>query len=80
MNFMFHIQIVKCAESYREIFLTCGKRGLSSLFFFKHSAISLFIALGQLLLTLLRSGDRYPRPTIKIIFIVEKKKDEGGRT
>lgn len=46
----------------------CGKRGLSSLFFFKHSAISLFIAFGQLLRTLLRSGDRYPRPTIKIIW------------
>lgn len=37
---------------------TWGNKGRSSLFFFRQSAISLFIALGQLLRTLLRSGER----------------------
>lgn len=55
------------ALGYHEGFLTWGKSGLSSLFFLRHSAINLFMAFGQLLRTLLRSGDRYPRPTIKII-------------
>lgn len=37
---------------------TWGNKGRSSLFFFRQSAISLFMALGQLLRTLLRSGER----------------------
>lgn len=37
--------------------LTWGKRGLSSLTFFTQSATSLFIALGQFLYSLLRSGE-----------------------
>lgn len=47
--------------------LTWGKRGLSSLTFFTQSATSLFIALGQFLYSLLRSGEAYPRPTMKMI-------------
>ena len=69
-----------CIRSYQSVllgniklFLTWGKSGLSSLFFFRHSAINLFMAFGQLLRTLLRSGDRYPRPTIKIIWGGKKK-------
>lgn len=48
--------------------LTCGKRGLSSLDFLMQSATSLFMALGELLYSLLKSGDMYPRPTMKIIW------------
>ena len=47
---------------------TWGNRGLSSLDFLIQSATSLFMALGQLLYSLLRSGDRYPRPTMKMIW------------
>lgn len=53
--------------------LTWGKRGLSSFTFFTQSATSLFIALGQFLYSLLRSGEAYPRPTMKMIW------EEGNR-
>lgn len=33
------------------------------------------MAFGQLLRTLLRSGDRYPRPTIKMIFVLKRKRE-----
>lgn len=46
----------------------CGNSGLSSFALCMESATSLFIALGQFLYSLLRSGIKHPRPTKNMIW------------
>lgn len=66
-----HVDEDKDQSSYLALvsaaLLTCGNKGLSSRLNFRQSMMSLFMDLGEVLYSLLRSGDKYPRPTIKMI-------------